>query len=228
MNAAHPRIGLIHATPLAVEPVAQALARHWPQAQAMNLLDDSLSADRARDGALTPAMHARFAHLADYCLGTGCEALLYTCSAFGPAIDAVARAHSQPVLKPNEAMFVQALDAAARGARLGLVASFAPSLAPMADELAAMAAARAIPVPLATGLADGAMDDLARGDAATHDAKIAEAARALVRARGVTVLMLAQFSMARAATQAQDAAGVPVLTSPDCAVLALRARLVTG
>ncbi|MCC2676723.1 MAG: Asp/Glu/Hydantoin racemase, partial [Ramlibacter sp.] len=48
-----PRIALVHATPLAVEPIRSAFQRLWPQARLMNLLDDSLSADRAEAGELT-------------------------------------------------------------------------------------------------------------------------------------------------------------------------------
>ena len=67
----------------------------------MNLLDDSLSADRARAGALDAAMTSRFLTLADYAVATGAKGLLFTCSAFGPCIDAVARRHAPlPVLKP--------------------------------------------------------------------------------------------------------------------------------
>jgi hypothetical protein len=46
MLTSAPRIALIHATALAVEPIAQAFERHWPQARRMNLLDDSPSVDR--------------------------------------------------------------------------------------------------------------------------------------------------------------------------------------
>ena len=51
-----PRIALIHATALAMAPIQQAFARHWPQADCLNLLDDSLSRDRAQAGELTPAL----------------------------------------------------------------------------------------------------------------------------------------------------------------------------
>jgi hypothetical protein len=108
MTAA-PRIGLIHATALAVEPIAEAFSRHWPQARLMNLLDDSLSVDRAEAGTLTAAMVQRFVDLAGYAKRAGCDAILFTCSAFGPAIEEAGRAVGLPTLKPNEAMFEQAL-----------------------------------------------------------------------------------------------------------------------
>ena len=85
----------------------------------MNLLDDSLSADLARDGALTPRMTERFLALARYAAGTGAAGILFTCSAFGPCIEAVARDLApMPVLKPNEAMVEEA---AAAGGTVGLL-----------------------------------------------------------------------------------------------------------
>ncbi|MEZ5845077.1 MAG: hypothetical protein R3D27_15270 [Hyphomicrobiaceae bacterium] len=100
-----PRIALVHAVTVAIEPVRRAFAERWPDAGLINLLDDSLSPDRARDGDLTPAMSARIGALGDYAQSIGVAGILYTCSAFGPAIDAVAARYPLPVLKPNEAMF---------------------------------------------------------------------------------------------------------------------------
>src|SRR3954464_1753964 len=126
------RITLVHALKHSIVPIEASFAKLWPDAQLMNLLDDSLSADLARDGALTDAMTERFLSLGRYAAGTGADAILFTCSAFGPCIDAVAREHApMPVLKPNEAMVEQA---AARGRRIGLLASFAPTLDSMPPE----------------------------------------------------------------------------------------------
>ena len=104
------RITLIHALKHSIAPTEAAFARLWPEARLMNLLDDSLSADLARDGTLSDAMTDRFLALGDYAAATGADAILFTCSAFGPCIEAVARAHApMPVLKPNEAMIEQAV-----------------------------------------------------------------------------------------------------------------------
>jgi hypothetical protein len=103
------RITLVHALKHSIVPIEAAFARRWPDATLMNLLDDSLSADLARDGRLTDAMTERFLSLGRYAASTGADAILFTCSAFGPCIEAVARAHApMPVLKPNEAMIEQA------------------------------------------------------------------------------------------------------------------------
>ena len=45
---ARPRIGLIHATSVAVEPIRASFAAAWPDAELANLLDDSLTPNRIR------------------------------------------------------------------------------------------------------------------------------------------------------------------------------------
>ena len=212
------RLALIHALAASVAPTNEVLARDWPEAERINLLDDSLSADLARKGQLDAAMTARFIALADYAVGTGADAILFTCSAFGPCIEAVQRRHApRPVLKPNEAMVDEAV-ALAAGGRVGLVASFAPTLASMPAEFPAGTL-------LHTALAEGAMAALDSGDGVAHDAAVARAAAQLVKQQRCTVVTLAQFSMARARAAVQQACGVPVLTTPESAVRRLRARM---
>jgi len=220
--AAGPRIGLIHATAFSMPPIDAAFDRLWPQARRMHLLDDSLSRDRQRDGDLTPAMVQRFVDLATYAKRAGAQGILFTCSAFGPAIEAAGRAVAIPTLKPNEALFSQAL---ARGRRLGLMVTFEPSLESLAQELRGLAAQRGAAIELRTVFVPEAMDDLAQGRAADHHCKIAAAAGVLADCDAV---MLGQFSMAPAQPQVQAALRCPVLTTPECAVQALRERISAG
>jgi uncharacterized protein YcbX len=121
-----------------------------------------------------------------------------------------------PVLKPNEAMIAAAHRMGAK--RIGLVASFAPSFASMLPEFEEAAPGAVVE----TALADGAMQALAEGDAARHDALVAGATASL---RHCEVIALAQFSLARARQAAEAASGRPVLTTPDAAVAELRRRL---
>jgi hypothetical protein len=206
------RLALIHALRHSPAPVEAALAELWPEAEPFNLLDDSLSADVARQGGITPAMTERFVTLARYAAGTGARGILFTCSAFGPCIEAAARAVSPlPVLKPNEAMIEEAV----RFRRIGLLASFGPTLASMPREFPDG-------VALEPALAEGALAALDAGDAAAHDRLAVEAAR---RFRGVEAIALAQFSLARAAPAVAAATGLPVLTTPGSAVAKLKRLL---
>src|SRR5213079_828562 len=127
------RIALIHATSAAVDPTRTALAETWPEPDLVNLLDDSLLRDRALEAELTDSMYGRFDSMGQYAMSIGADGILFTCSAFGPAIDRVAKAVVIPVLKPNEAMFAEAI---AIGGRIGMLVTFEPSIASMGAEFA--------------------------------------------------------------------------------------------
>jgi Asp/Glu/hydantoin racemase len=207
------RIALIHALRHSPPPIEAAFRALWPQPTLMNLLDDSLSADLARDGGLTPAMTERFLTLAAYAVDQGAAGILFTCSAFGPCIEAVQREWPHlPVLKPNEAMIEEAAEA---GRKIGLMATFAPTLASMPPEFGAS-------ITLRPRLIEGALDALDRGDGAEHDRLAGQAALTL---RDCDAIALAQFSLARAAPMVAAATGLPVLTTPDSAVRKLKALL---
>ncbi|MEA3192209.1 MAG: hypothetical protein QOD26_542 [Betaproteobacteria bacterium] len=209
------RIALVHAVKVAIAPVEDAFRRHWPEAELSNLLDDSLSRDRNREGALTPQLSRRIASLAQYGVDAGANAVLYTCSAFGEAIEAVKRAQRVPVLRPNEAMLDDALR---HGRRIGMLATFAPTVPALEAELRALDPqinVKSVCVP-------EAMAALEAGDGATHDRLLALAAAKL---GGCDAILLAQFSTARAREAVVQAVSCPVLTSPDSAVLRLRELL---
>ncbi len=213
-------IALIHALKHSISPIEQSFARLWPEAELANLLDDTLSADLARDGALTPAMTERLLTLARYAASCGADGILFTCSAFGPCIDACARELApMPVLKPNEAMIEEAVALAGPSGRIGLLATFAPTLATMPAEFAAVAPG----VTLVPALAAEALAALNRGDSAAHDRLAAEAARSL---EGCDVVALAQFSLSSAEPLVAAATGRTVLTTPDSAVRKLRRLLL--
>jgi hypothetical protein len=224
-----PRIALIHATPLAIQPVNASFQKLWPEAKLQNILDDSLSRDLAALGHLTADMVERFIDLAQYAKRVGCQGILFTCSAFGEAIEAAAAATGIPTLKPNEAMFEEALQVALKAKpnpadplSIGLVATFAASIDSMREEFMAMTAnmnrvvnLHGVHVPLA-------MEALAKGQSQEHDQRIAVGIENMPTC---DVVMLAQFSMAAAQTLAQTKTTAPVLTSPDCAVIALQQRM---
>jgi Asp/Glu/hydantoin racemase len=197
-------------------PANAALARAWPQCDVINLLDDSLAIDLARSPhGLDAPLTARVVALADHAVASGADGLLFTCSAFAPCIAAAARKHAdRPVLTPTRPMVDEA---AALGVRIGLVATFAPTLTSLRQEFPAG-------VDLRTALAAGAMAALDAGDLTRHDALAAAAAASLV-AQGCRVIALAQFSLARAAGPVAARCGVPVLTTVDAAVRALRLRV---
>ena len=211
-----PRIALVHAMPVAIEPVAHVFRELWPHARINHLLDDSLPADLTAAGSITPAIVERVIALARYAEACGANAVLFTCSAFGTAIEAAKNAVRVPVLKPNEAMLEEAL---AAGADLALLATFEPSIPSLRKEFEELALSRGIQLRLKTRTIPAAIAALQKGLATEHDRLIAAAAAEM---GPCDALVLGQFSMARAAAGIPSAPGRKVLTSPHSAVSRLK------
>ena len=209
-----PRIALIHALRHSPPPIEAAFARLWPGNTLMNLMDDSLSADLARQGKLTPEMTQRFRTLGDYAKGTGAEAILFTCSAFGPCIEAVAGDHaSMPVLKPNEAMIEEIVAAGAK--KVGLLVTFQGTIPSMTPEFPAG-------IEVVPCVAEGALAALDAGDVATHDRL---ATQASLKLKDCDVIALGQFSLAHVAPMVAEATGKRVFSTPESAVRKLQKLL---
>lgn len=215
--ATAPRIILLHATPVAMEPIRSAFARRWPDAETVNLLDDGLSIDRARETDLSEDMIDRFVSFGRYAHRIGADGILVTCSAFGPAIDRMIAELPVPVLKPNEAMFRLAIG---QGSKIGMLATFAPAVSTMEDEFEEFVAETGARATLATIVVERAIDLLRQGDAATHNELVAARAPEFAE---VDAIMLAHFSTSRAAEAVRSVVNVPVLTAPDAAVDRMKA-----
>ncbi|MDF2811187.1 MAG: Asp/Glu/hydantoin racemase protein [Microvirga sp.] len=214
--SARPRIALIHATPVAIEPISRVLAADWPEAEPVNILDDSLSTDRAKVGKISPELTDRIITLGRYAHGLGADGILFTCSAFGPAIEEAARIISVPTLKPNEAMFEAAIG---QGQNIAMIGTFPPAQASMEAEFAEEAARLNSKACLTSFLVESAMVALRSGDAQTHHQLVAEKAREL---SNYDAIVLAQFSTAPAAPLVRNKVSIPVLSSPEAAVVKLR------
>jgi len=229
--SAEPRIMLISALAQSPGPALAAMRDEWPEARAFNLIDDSLASDFATIGEISPAICDRFLTLGRYAASANdgeapTRGLLFTCSAFRPAIERVKADLSIPVITPNEGAFDEAL-AICRGkddgGRIGLLLTFEGSVAPLTGEIQTMADAIGQQYPkIIPAVATGALEALQAGDADRHDALSAQAAESLPP---VDVVIIGQFSMARAAPLVTARRPEPVLTTPHMAARKMR-RLV--
>lgn len=214
-----PRIALIHATRVAVDPIETAAARLWPEAETMTILEEGLSIDRQKSDDLTLALWDRIVGLAKYAECAGSQGVLFTCSAFGEAIEDAADGSPIPVMKPNEAMFDTAF---AHGDRVAMITTFGPAAAGMEDEFRTSAAACGSKAKIISHFCEGALDAKRAGDDLKHDQLIAKCASQVTDA---DVIMLGQFSMAGAADQVRSATRIPILTSPEAAIREMRRRV---
>ena len=125
-----------------------------------------------------------------------------------------------PVLKPNEAMFEQALNT---GHKIGMLATFEQSIASMSKEFCEIRNSLSATGSLDTKLVEGAMEFLRQGNQTKHNELIAKTATTF---KHCEVLMLAQFSMVSAKSAVFRELNVPVLTAPEAAVKKLRGILM--
>ena len=95
------RIFLIHATSLAIAPINDSFKKLWPEARLSNLLDDSLTTDLQQAGEINQALIDRFIKLARYAHESGADGIIFTCSAFGSAINVCKEVLPIPVLAPK-------------------------------------------------------------------------------------------------------------------------------
>lgn len=213
----NPRIALIHATRVAMPPIEAAFAKRWPEAEAISILDEGLSADSGSGRVSMAELNLRITNLARYARHMGPDAILFTCSAFGGGIEAAAEEADIPILKPNEAMFD---DAIARGGEAVMLYTFAPALDGMVKEF--KTAARGTGATLRPVFVEGAIDALKAGDKATHNRLIRTAASKI---EGASAIILAHFSMSIAQEDVRGVTSAPVLTSPDTAIARLKSVL---
>ena len=97
-------IGLIHALEESEQPIRDSFQKLWPVVKLNEYSDFQLSVDRA-NGLDEASISSRIIDLGEQAVNDKVDAILYTCSAFGEAIEAAKSQFSLPILKPNESAF---------------------------------------------------------------------------------------------------------------------------
>ncbi|MFK8082718.1 MAG: aspartate/glutamate racemase family protein [Granulosicoccus sp.] len=206
------RLALIHATRLAIDPILSACESAWPQVEPVSILDESLAIDRSKDKHLTDELSNRIITLCRHAEGLGSDGVLFTCSAFGEAIEKAALSSAVPVLKPNEAMFEKALSI---GERITMIYTFPPAVVGMEKEFADEVVRRQSSATIQSVFADGARQAVEEGNTEKHNEIIVNT---ISTVKGADVILLAHFSMATAASDANAATNIPVISSPATAI----------
>ena len=215
------RIFLVHPYFPTMAPIDAAFKAAWPQAQTINLLDESLYADVPADGTLSPSLYARVATLLRHCENSGAAGIVFTGTTFGPAIDAARAEIKVPVLRAEEAM---ADEAVGLGERILLVCTAKRAMPIIRGSLEAAATRRRVTPHIDELWIKGAKDAIVDGAMEAHDRLIAKEVEA---AGNVDVIVLGQISMVPARAYVSPAVARRVITSPDAAVARMR-KLVGG
>jgi aspartate/glutamate racemase len=216
-----PTVALIHATPMAMAPARAAFADRFPQARLWNLLDDLLISQAQEAGAVTSPLRARMERLIEHAISGGADAVLLTCSMYGPVAHDVVGSAGVPVLASDDALF-----AAVTELRPRRVAVLGPNRAGLDDTVARLRShLGADKAEITAVVVEGAAGAASAGDLAELERLVTAVARAVER--NADVIVLGQFSLSPAARTAAEAVSVPVLSPPHLAADALHARLDT-
>lgn len=214
------RIILVHAYLHSMAPIDQAFKSAWPQAQTLNLLDETLYADVPADGALSAALYGRVESLLRHCEKSGADGIVFTGTTFGPAVELVRGKLSVPVLKVDEAMAERAVEI---GGRILLACTQKRAMAVIRRGFDAAAAKAGVKLDITELWTAGAKDAMTAGHPEQHDRTIAEQVTAA--AGDFDVIVLGQISMMPALPHLPPNVAGRVLTSPGAAVARLRALL---
>lgn len=219
MNSTGARVAIVHAHAGTIEPVATAFREVYPEADLWHLVDDRLVKDADEAGGLTPQLAGRMASIIGYAVVNGADAVQLACSMYGP----VASATDQPVpVCPSDRALFDAV-AKTRPQRVLVLASLAPAAVDSVDRLRADLSAAGIGAQVDGVFVEGAAAAAAAGDMDTLADLMA--GRIVAAGDDVDVVMLAQYSLAPAASRTQAKVVVPVLSGPQLAASALRHTL---
>ncbi|MGF2949694.1 hypothetical protein [Microbacterium alcoholitolerans] len=214
-----PRIAVISATPLAIEPAATAVRTAFPDGTVWNLLDDRLLADAQLDGGISERLAARMDRMIESALADGADGVLLTCSQYGSRAevrDAVA--DGVAVLSADGPLFDEVV--MMRPAKLLLVASLESAAADSGDRLLAAFETAGQSPELNRLVVPSAAKPLA------VDELVSALLEAITAAPGDhDVVVLAQYSLAPAASALAERLQQPVLDGPAAAARRLAAAI---
>lgn len=193
-----------------------------PELEITNLLDDGLL--RLLSAGDSSTAEARLTDMVRVSAETyKAEAAMITCSSVSREMaERIAGRFEPPVLKIYYPMAQQAVRA---GGRVGVAATFPPTLAPTRRLISEAAAEAGTNVEIVEDVTPEAYDALLSGDSSRHDELLLESVSRLAAPQGVSAVVLAQVSMARVLPKLDARAPVPVLSSLHTSLSAVREAL---
>ena len=217
-----PKIALIHATRLAIAPIEKTFQDYWPEANTFNLLDEGLLKDI--DSLSSQQMNQRFQSLASYATGTGCDAILFSCSVFSDSIDSVKKIFDLPVYKPNEAMLdaIYELAREKKDLKTVVMGTSQLSVESLSSEIGEWSKTNHASIQIDKLFIDQAFELLGKGQLDLHDAMIMDAVK---KNQYADLIVFTQFSMASAYQQSQEVSSAPIFSAPIIAVQTLQSRI---
>ena len=214
------RVGVVHTFLYSVEDLKAQFREQLPEAEMINIIDDSLLEEALANGAVTPAIISRMCDYYQNLQELGCVCALNQCSSVGEASDIAGKTVSMPIFKIDRPM---ARKAAELGEKIAVIATACSTVEPSSRLVESESARLGRRVQVDRCFVEGAYECLLKtGDKQKHNemvvAKVEEAAK------DHDVIVLAQGSMYHLMPLLSHIQ-VPVLTSLETGVAQLRKYL---
>lgn len=206
-----PTIGFLHTAAVHGATFDALVKAAAPEATTVVLVDESLLTDARARGAADAGVRAGIRRALDELAARGADVIVCTCSTIAGEAETLGAADPVPVVRVDRPL---AEAAVAAGPRIAVIAAVESTVGPTTALLEAVAAERGVAVTLTPVLRTDAWTRFEAGDDDGYLDLIAAAA--LDAAADHDVVVLAQASMAGAATRVDTE--VPVLASPVLAV----------
>jgi Asp/Glu/hydantoin racemase len=212
------RTVMIHALAESVPPVRLAFQDEFPEAELINVLDESLFIDF--DQHITPKLRRRMSQLICYCAEHGADAIGLACSVYAPVVESARELVEIPLLSSYDAVMEEAVG---YGARIGIIASVPATLRDSEYYLRRAAQQRGMGLQPQLCLAEDLIPVLRKHGEEAFQRRLAQEVNRL--APEVDAVLLSQFSMASALGYLRQVADVPVLSAPHSSARRLKELL---
>lgn len=216
------RIGVIHATVNAVEPMNQAFLRLEPEVNVINFVNEDLLFQANNKNRIDEAAMREFAKLLFEAVESGVDGIVVACSIFCPYVPFFKNFVEIPMIAVDSPMIEAAVSEAKK---VGIIATTAPSGPSTQKQIETLAEKKGQDIKTQVEIVTEGMDELKKGNIKNHDQIVAKVGEKLVN-QGCDAIVLSQITMASAA-QEMEKLDANVLTSPEEAVKKIINQLKT-
>lgn len=204
------KIGVIHATSVAVNPLMKYFEKLYPDIEILNFVDEALLKYADQNGNVSPKGLRRFENMVSMAVEAEVDGILIACSVYCQFESVFKKFVEIPLSAIDGPMIHGALE---KGGKIGILAT-TPAALPVTEKQIRMSGGEEMEVTGA--VVSGAMEKLKKGDVSAHDKLIIEKIEELLKECGCVVLC--QLSMARVKESLKPDIADKVFTSPETGI----------
>ena len=212
------RVTMIHAIAESIPPVRLAFDEEFPEAEVINVLDESLLVDF--DDQLTPDLRRRITNIIGYCQDNKADAIGLACSVYAPVVESAKDLVHVPLVSSYGPVMADAVTA---GPRIGLIASVASTMQDSKYYLHLAADEAGVEIEPQLCLAEDLVTVMRAEGQSGLERRLEE--EVLKIASKVDVVLLTQFSFAAALAHLEKVSPIPVLSAPHSSARTLKKLL---